>query len=372
MGFSSAAANEMTMKVAANDIEGAKVIYQSAWIVVTCLSVALSFSFSLIFSFLIDYGVIPLGLLDKDIAKSTLNALFINVLISLQIGVLCAAFRATSRYAYGTFLGNLIKLFEWCIALFALYLYESILAYSIGMLIGKSIGFIAMSCCLRGGDFQIGLKLSSFKKMKDLFLPSVSFMALPISTSITLQGSVIVLSYVMGPKFIAIYVSCRTIVRTLLQAANLFNQGAWPIFSEMYGKKEYIKLQSFHTKLKKFNIFLGIGMVIGIIFSAEKILELWIGDTNYNCFPLVVSLALTTFLYLLWQADFTLLVALNRHSSITLYIVICSVIQLIVLYLILLIEGPPLAIFIAGLICELPIIFMANRQALKVNLRGLT
>src|ERR1700748_1871529 len=109
-GFGSVAGNEMTMMVARNDREGALRVFQSCWWLIALICTAIIILLSGALYYLPAAHLLKLSALGESDTKWIIFYLGVSVLLGQLEQLLQSAYRAISRYSYGTFLKNLFSL----------------------------------------------------------------------------------------------------------------------------------------------------------------------------------------------------------------------------------------------------------------------
>lgn len=319
IGFSSVAANDMTMRMAKGDRKGVLGVYQSifvitclSWILIGCLAVGaiLSVPIDKIFS---------LSHISSADATIILVVFVIYMFLGAQGGVLSAGLRATDRYAYSTMVNNTMRLSEWFASILVLILGGSVLQVVCSAFIVKVLGSIALWFTLRKHTpwLSLGFSAATKSKIRELFKPAFAFMAFPVGTAVSLQGTVLVIGMLLGPTSVAIFTAYRTVARVLVQVIAMINYAIWPEISTAYGAGNLDLATRLHRKGSSFAFWIAVVGVLIIGSIGEYFIGIWTRHSFQPNHFVLGFLLLTTFLNALWQTSCVVLMATNMHKTIS-------------------------------------------------------
>lgn len=310
VGMVSAAGNRMTMLVGNKDQAGASAVFQSAtaFMSIVCLSVAVVAA--LIIQFL------PVDYLPSADSRLALQALVLAVLFALFGGLPEAVYRATHRYAFGTFVSNTIRLCEWAGGLAGLWLYGSFVAVAIGMLIARVIGTLAMIINVRrdSPEFEWGFAKATVQEIRDTAGPAIAFMAFPLGNAIAFQGVTLVVAATLGPAATAIFNTYRTIARVTVQATATFGHALWPEFSRLFGAGDFQLLSTIYKRAYVMGIVTSALTGVAVYVVAPYVLGAWSkGKIDFMPDLMVMAMLYATIAGC-WHVCRVLLLATNKHG----------------------------------------------------------
>ena len=367
IGFASVAANDMTMRVANNDRRGALQVYQSIWLFVTGVSLFVGCALA----FLVYAIPVAAQLSIKHIAevqtRQLLIVLVLYVLVGLQGGVFNAAFRAAGLYAYGTTLGNTIRLAEWALSMAALLAGGSVLAVASTTLATRLIGLLMMCLVVQRQIpwLTLGKQAASLHQVRALLKPAVAFMAFPLGLALSLQGMVLIIGITLGATAVVMFAAYRTLTRLLVQVITMINQAIWPEISAAYGAKQMELVRQLHRKGSNVTFWIALAAVTLLGAFGQWFVGLWTHHAFEGNQVLFTMLLLTTFFNVMWQTSWVVLMATNQHQKITVAFIASAGAGLLVAYFAL----PILGINGAGLVLaasELPMLYFAINSALHL------
>ena len=367
IGFSSVAANDMTMRVANGDRQGALEVYQSIWLFISFLSLLVGCALALVI-----YSVpltVPFSIshISEVQTRQLLIVLMVYVLVGLQGGVFNAAFRAAGRYAYGTTLGNTVRFAEWATSIGAVFVGGGVLTIATLNLSIRLFGIALMWLVLHRQErwLHLGTEAASMQQVRRLLRPALAFMAFPLGLALSLQGMVLIIGITLGSAAVVVFSAYRTFTRLLVQVVTMLNQSMWPEISAAYGAKQIDSVRQLHRKVSSVTFWLAIAAVALLGAIGEWFVRAWTRhefEQNHVLFALLLA---TTFLNVLWQTSWVVLLATNQHQKITLAFIVSTACALSFGTLVI----PVFGIRGAGLvllIAELPMLFLAVNSALQL------
>jgi O-antigen/teichoic acid export membrane protein len=161
----------------------------------------------------------------------------------------------------------------------------------------------------------------------------------PLANAISIQGMIFTVGAFIGPSAVVSFSCYRTISRTVTQGLAVVNKSYWPEFSENYGRKNFSNLAKLFKDCSKLNILLGICSAILLLVFGKFIIATW--SRGLVSFDLVffsvmtVGVAVTGF----WQAHWVYLMAINKHSRVSVVFMGLSLFMLLISIPLLLLLG---------------------------------
>lgn len=367
IGFASVAANDMTMRVAKGDKQGALEVYQSIWIFVCTLSIIVGCALVLAFSLFSFSELFSISHISSYQTQQILVLLVLYVLIGLQINILLAGFRAVGLYASGTLMNNTVRLFECLATIIALILGSGVLDIAIVVLIVRCIGLFIIWLVLdkKAKWLSLGYKVASIKKVQDLFKPALAFMSFPLGIALSIQGMVLLIGATLGPASVVIFSSYRTVTRLIVQFITMINQAIWPEVSVAYGAGQFNLLFQLHRKVTILTVWVSLFLLVLVALFGEWGIGIWTRHAFEHNRILLILLLGAAFLNVLWQTSWVFLMAINKHKRISLVFILATISTLILSSLLMPIFGVNGAAF-ALLIVELPLIYFAINSVLRL------
>ena len=348
VGMVTAAGNKMTMAVAKGDVSEANRVFQSALMFMSVVCGILA----LISVPLILWAPLPaLHTFDQRVA---LSALCVGVLLALFGGLSEAVFKSTKRYAFGTMLGNCVRLGEWAGFMVGLVTIGSFAAVALcGLavrLIGTLIGVVLTG---RGKSGLLwGVKFLDSVEIRAMIKPAVSFMAFPLANALSFQGLTLLVGGLFGPIAVALFNTYRTIARVAVQVTAIFSHALWPEFSRLFGQGAFGAVEQLFKRSFWLSAAQALFLSLILYFFSPWMLRVWThGAINFDS-----SLMLLMLLYAaiggVWHVPRVLLMATNQHVGLAYWTLAAGGLSILlawVLSAVLQLNGTVLAMLISEL-----------------------
>jgi O-antigen/teichoic acid export membrane protein len=374
-GFGTVAANEMNIAVARNNREYALKVFQNNWLVISMFSVL----FFLVAS--VGLALIPIDSslhirLISEIESKIIIALFlVTILVSQQNVLLMAALRCEGNYVAGLFVGNIGKLLELLLVAVLLIVYH---AHPITLVITLTITGILTTFTnwilvrMRSPWIKYGKQHFSIEVIKSQMPVALSFLSFPITQAFSIQGTVILVGYLLGPAAVVILSTTRTFMNVIKQVVAVVNASIWPELTTAYGKGDTAKFQRIFIRAVQVVLLIVLGFNLSILLIGKPIYLFWTKNKlildNHFFYPF----ALVTSMSGLWNIFGMVQGATNRNKKYAVYN-LCSLVILLVgisfTSKALGLQGVLLSMFLA----ESFMLFFVVRNSLKIlNLASLS
>jgi len=320
MGFSSVAANEMTMKVAESNKNKALETFQSVWIFISSVCLLLIVLMP-IFWFIPLKNGLNIVLLTHDQVALIAILLSLSVVVGLQGGLLSAGFRCDGNYALGTWISNLSRLFEFGAVLVGVYLGIEPLGAAVIVLVARALSFFISRLFLQNISPWIvyGYRWAALDKIRQMALPSLAFMAFPVGNAIKNQGMLTIVGIMLGPVAVVAFSTLRTLTNSALQVMGMINNTVWPEMSMAYGAGNMELARKLHRYSCQISFWLSLLAIISLAFLGEWIIRVWtLGKVTMD--PVFFHLMLLViFANSIWFTSSIVPAAINKHEKMALY-----------------------------------------------------
>jgi O-antigen/teichoic acid export membrane protein len=325
-GIVSVAINKMTILASKGETESANRVFSSSlsFLTVSVLVVEAIFIFALYF--------VDSELVSYRGWKVILVILITNTVVSMYAGLIDAVFRASNKYAQGTYIINCIRVAEWLVGVLGLVFFKELLGVAVGLLVGRSlvtllIVIYASRVC---NEFKWTFKNGSFKDVRKMLMPAAGFIAFPIGNAISIQGMSMLVGGLMGMPVVAVFNSYRTVSRAVVQIVAVVSHTLWPEFSRIYGKGNMPLLAQVFWKGFFLTILTALLAAACMYLTMPYVLKTWThGKIIFNeRYGLLFALA--TLAASLWHIPRILLLATNRHSSASVHYIFSSLVSILI------------------------------------------
>src|SRR5271154_1753945 len=239
VGFGSVAGNEMTMLVARDDRAAALRIFQSCWWLIAIICTATIVLLSGTLYYLPASRLLKLTTLGESDTKWIIFYLGVSVLLGQLEQLLQSAYRSIGRYPFGSFLKSVLSLFAFACMIVSVVLGSGARVTAL-VFAAANIACTILLCILVRRDIpwiRYGWQYASFAEIRKLARPAIAFMGFPIGNALNLQGTLLAVSYALGPTEVVVFSTARTISRGALQMVQLVNAAFEPELTLSFGAK---------------------------------------------------------------------------------------------------------------------------------------
>jgi O-antigen/teichoic acid export membrane protein len=315
LSFSSVAGNLMVMLVAQGRRADAITLGRRLWSIVTVMTgIAILGAVVIALVFGRSFGngaAIP-----ASEAQVVLVALFLQVAVGNQYGVLDAWYRAGGRYPTSAALRQLGRLLEFGALMGAVLLGAGPGTAAIAFLAGSVAGFLVSWMVLRRT-----IPWSTFRPerphlqtFRELLTPGLAFVAFPIGQALSLQGFTIVIGATLGTVAVVVFSTTRTVTRVALQAMGSINLAIWPELSRSVGSGRLVEARAILRRSVQLALASSLSLVLGLALFGVAIIRWWTHGLVDPPVLLLFILLLVIVANSTWYTLSSVLGATNRHK----------------------------------------------------------
>jgi O-antigen/teichoic acid export membrane protein len=321
LGFGDASRSDMCMRVARNDREGALQTFQSSWVLLSVVSLAILLLVSLVVWWIPWQHWLKLSTMSNLEAAKIVLLLGAYVAISQQNGIVESGFRSDGHFATGTVWALLQRLVEAVSATVVAVLGGSLLAVACTYLVVCCVGTIAYSILLRRLSpwIHFGSRHASMRAIKQLAAPAAGFMAFPFGYALSLQGFIVLIGVTLGPVVVVSFSTLRTLSRLVLQLTTVLKHSLWPELSRAFGEGNL----SLARRLNRlaWQSALGVSILGGLFLwlLGPRIYRLWLHHgVNFDA-PCFHVLLVVMVLNSMWDIGAVIPMSVNGHCRLALF-----------------------------------------------------
>lgn len=324
LGFTTATSNEVTMRVARDDPDGARRAFRTTWVFVSALSVAVAV---LLVS---GAAAAPLAAwfdfaqLDDGQAALVLALLLFQVLVNIQTGLAGSGLISAGHYGLHAFLTALTRLVAFVGVVIVVVSGYGPVAAALVMAGVECAGFLTVSGFARhySAWLRYGFEGASVAVFRRLATPSIGFAGFVVGNAISIQGPIIVIGAVLGPTAVAVFSTLRLLARAVVIFANVVFATLRPEVAMAYGRDDIDMMRKLNTRAVQFALWLAIVAFIGLSILGPWIVDLWTVGRIAADQPLFTFLLLLGTATMLWAGTATALYATNNNKEIaTVYVI---------------------------------------------------
>jgi O-antigen/teichoic acid export membrane protein len=341
LGFAQISANDMTMRMARGDRDGAVVVNQTAWLFNSIVNVVLliaTAAFVLIVPIETAFNIHAVS--GDHIAASTF-LLGILTLLSLAFGVIGAGMRSVGLLWLVVTANSTARLTEVFLLIGCTYFGGGFLLVASVMLLNRFLvlGPVSFWFYRRYPHLRPSIRRADVKLMRKMVVPSVSYMSYTLSYALTIQGVSLLVGVFLGPVAVVAVNAVRTLTRLGRTAASVVINSVEPVFAHLAGNgaKDEEK-KTFRYLLAAAAVGTAV-YVCGIWLFGEMFLAWWTRGTVVNHNMLMYLMLIGVVFEIGWYTFQTPFVSTNRHSLFALLLLILSFASLVVLWVTIQIWG---------------------------------
>lgn len=340
-GVGAAGGNVIIMAAAKGDYERASEMF-SALLAFTILCALVLGGLILATIVPVSDWVARIAGMDVGVIRYPLLALALIPSLILVASAFFSALRATGHYILGTWINIVILAAEAAAGIAVVSLGGDPLGVAVAMLLIRLAGTIAFAEILRRTVPWLGWwpTRNGLAQLRTIVWPALASMSVPISLTANLQGLILVISGRGGAEAAAVFSASRTLARLIFQVAQLVPRAVMPEFTHAWAKDDHRQLRRIDRLMTAVLLACVLpGCVIYAVFG-QQIVGIW---TNWRLRPsndLVVLLAVACFFHSLWMIRGGLLIAVNRHVTLSSVLLLLTALQLAIAFVLVPVWGP--------------------------------
>jgi O-antigen/teichoic acid export membrane protein len=358
--------NKLQMLIANNKEEEATVVFQSAWTMICALSIAV---------LLIVIPVVLLSPIHEWLnikyntafeVKAALIILSLYMFSSLLSEVLTAVYRATGRFARGIFTTNLLRIVEFLGIIISVILGAKIIIAALIYLLVRIAGILWMVYeCSKLSWFHISLARASFSEMKSEFTAIVSFLGVPMSQALLIQGMTTIVGIRLGASAVVVFTITRTLINVIKQFASIIYSAILPEFSVSISTGDLHKARLLHRFSFQITLWFAITSSLLLFLFSDWIMFIWTGgkinlEKGFFLLMLVVTIP-----YTLSTVSSFVPVSINKFSRLAFTSLFNAVMCITLTYLLAPYFGL-ISVPLTLLLAEIIMFYIVVRQSLMI------
>lgn len=330
LSFSSVAGNSMNMLEAAGKHAEAVTLGRRLWSIVTVttgIAVLAAIAIALVFG-----GVFGRGAaIPPSEAQIVLVALFLQVAVGNQYGVVNAWFVAGGRYPLSATLRQFGRLLEFGALMGAVLLGARPGAaagvFLVGSVVGFGLSWVALRRAVPWSTFRP--ERPHLQTFRELLAPGMAFMAFPIGNALSIQGLTIVIGSTLGVAAVVVFSTTRTVTRVALQAMSVINIATWPELSRSIGAGHLAEARAILRRSTQLSLAASLSLTACLAVIGTAIVRLWTHELVSPPAVLLYLLLLVMIGDSLWAPLSTALLATNHHIRLAVVYLLGTVVALL-------------------------------------------
>jgi O-antigen/teichoic acid export membrane protein len=325
-GFGTVAGNEMTMLYAGGDRPAALRVFQSCWWLIMAICTTVTLLLSAALYFLPAADILKITHISETDTKWIVFYLGISVLLAQLEQLLQSAYRAIGRYPYGTFVKTAMALTAFSCTLLSVALGHGARTTALVYAVASIVGTIFLALLVKRDIpwIEFGWRHARFSEVRRLTRPAIAFMGFPIGNALNLQGTLLAVSYALGPVSVVVFSTARTISRGALQMVQMVNSTFEPELTLSFGAGKIDLTRTLHRRACQLALIIALIIVTGVMTVGPYVLHSWTGGHVPPSRGLLGILLLVVVVYALWSTSATLLTSTNQHQKMAVIYVVAT------------------------------------------------
>jgi len=316
-GFGTVAGNDMTMLVAGGNRERALQVFQSCWwlILTICTTITLLLCGTLYF--LPAALLLKISTISETDTKWIIFYLAVSILLAQLEMLLQSAYRSIGRYPYGAFVKSAMAVAAFSCTLLSVILgygaRTTALVYAVASIAGTI--FLALLVKHDIPWIEFGWRHARFSEIRRITRPAIAFMGFPIGIALNMQGTLLAVSYALGPVSVVVFSTARTVSRGALQMVQMINSTFEPELTLSFGAGKIDLTRALHRRACQLALLVAVVAVSGVMVVGPYFLHHWTGGHVPPSRGLLSVLLMVVVVYALWSTSSTLLTSTNQHQK---------------------------------------------------------
>ena len=316
-GFGTVAGNDMTMLVAGGNRERALQVFQSCWwlILTICTTITLLLCGTLYF--LPAARLLKISTISETDTKWIIFYLAVSILLAQLEMLLQSAYRSIGRYPYGAFVKSAMAVAAFSCTLLSVILgygaRTTALVYAVASIAGTT--FLALLVKHDIPWIEFGWRHARFSEIRRITRPAIAFMGFPIGIALNMQGTLLAVSYALGPVSVVVFSTARTVSRGALQMVQMINSTFEPELTLSFGAGKIDLTRALHRRACQLALLVAVVAVSGVMVVGPYFLHHWTGGHVPPSRGLLSVLLMVVVVYALWSTSSTLLTSTNQHQK---------------------------------------------------------
>ncbi len=335
IGFGNVAGNEMTMAEARGDREAALRSFQSCWWLILFAMCVAGALVALALVFLPVATLLAVHNISNAEARWVVAFLGFSVLLGQLEQLLQSAYRAVGRYPYGSFVKSCMSLLAFACMMVPVGLGYGPRTTAMVFACANVVGTLALAVMVRRQIpwIRYGWSYARFDEIRTMAPLAFAFMGFPIGNSFNLQGTLMAVSYALGPLAVVSFATARTISRIALQMVQMINGTFEPEFSRSFAQNDIPLVRKLHRHACQMAIIIALVVIACVMLGGPAFLHRWTDGKVPPSPGLLLILLSVVLFYALWSTSSTVMYATNQHQRLALVYVLATGVTVVVTYL---------------------------------------
>jgi O-antigen/teichoic acid export membrane protein len=325
-GLFAAASNDMIMRVARDDKEGALEVFRATSVCIAVLTVGVAILLVAFATLAPLVTLFNLSTMNESSASWVLITLGMSSWVASYANVLYGGFASAGRQGEGAFLSAAVLVAEFSALGGVAIAGGSVALASSAMLLTQIGATTAMYRLMRRRApwLSLGRATAARKTMRALLSPTLASAAFPAAFALNVQGMVILVGIVLGPASAAVFSILRTMSRIVIQLLASIFAVVSPELSRAFAESDADTLRKLNRQACQAAVWLAAPVILILAVFGGDIVHVWTaGKVDTGGLLLYLFLAIAA-IDSLWFTNLAVVFARNEHQRLAIYYIVAS------------------------------------------------
>ena len=315
-GFGTVAGNDITMSIARDDRDSALRTFQSCWWLIVLVMVATAVIVAALLALTPVATLLKVHYISAQDTRWIIAFLGVAVLVGQLEQLLQAAYRSVGRYPYGSFIKSCMTISAFVAMLIPVGLGYGPRTAALVFAAVNVAGTLLLMVLVRRDIAWVryGWSYASVEEIRRLARPAFAFMGFPMGNALNLQGTLLAISYILGPLAVVVFSTARTVSRVALQMVQMVNNTFEPEFSTSFARNNAGLVRTLHRRACQMALVMALAFVVVMIAGGPWFLHHWTHGKVPPSRGLLSILLIVVVFYSLWNTSSAIMRATNQHE----------------------------------------------------------
>ena len=335
IGLNTVIQNRFSIKLAENNTKECNALLADNFVIITIIfGIVLGGAFCYVNLFDLSKQM-NINVLSRQETNFIFLMLLVHVFMKMYSGVENAIYRATHHASRAVYFDQIGMLLVVLLTFLALLCNLPLWMLSIMMCIPNAL-LVLIKYIDSRKYYMYRFRLSDvdIPLLKQLALPSISFLSFPLGNAVVLQGYTLLVNKYFGADSVVLYNTTRTMCNFIKVLLSTVQNSIWPEYSISYGLKDYGRMRYLHRKSIKIAILGSVGVSIFLMLFGPFIYQFWTQHQVMFQYMLMAAYLLVIIMESLWTASSVALMATNNHSVLGVLYVGMTILSLLLAFVV--------------------------------------
>ena len=329
--------NQMTIYSSQDDFKSLQRTYTTGLYSFIFSSVVLFAIFSFIAAMTPFISYFKISALGDEQAKLVLFIITLKLFLDLPGGILYGLYRAIGKQATSLMWQNLSAITT--LATTLIILSAKLPLVDLALTEFASALFVYLLACIYirsfiPQDFTLfSVKFFCRKELAIATSPSFHFLLIQLSSLLSVQGSVLLISHLLGSYQVAVYSTVKVIASLVSRCVGIVSHAVWPEITRLYSLNEKLRLLKLIGYSNIISFVIGSLYIVALSNYGQQLIHMWISGKLQINSQIIVHFSLISVLVSITSIFYNLLMATNSHRISSLVTLVATVVGILLQYL---------------------------------------